>query len=100
MTEGEFMSNQSIGIIGADPEQLANLGRTLQRQRDIVDGVLATVGTALDGTTWTGPARRAFEADWSGGFRVALQRLAEAFAASGHECQVRADELRRVMGAI
>lgn len=94
------MSNRTIGIIGADPDQLASLGRTLQRQRDIVEGVLTTVAAALDGTTWTGPARRAFEADWTGGFRVALQRLAEAFATSGHECQVRADELRRVMGAI
>lgn len=94
------MSHQSIGIIGADPEQLANLGRTLQRQREVVDTMLATVSAALDGTAWTGPARRAFEADWTGGFRVALQRLAEAFAASGHECQARADELRRVMGAI
>ncbi|MEY3567427.1 MAG: hypothetical protein RLZ19_1441 [Actinomycetota bacterium] len=94
------MSNHPNGIIGADPDQLSNLGHTLQRQRDIVDGVLTTVAAALDGTTWTGPARRAFESDWTGGFRVALQRLAEAFASSGHECQVRADELRRVMGVI
>jgi hypothetical protein len=86
------VSNHPNGIIGADPDQLSNLGHTLQRQRDIVDGVLTTVAAALDGTTWTGPARR--------GFRVALQRLAEAFATSGHECQVRADELRRVMGVI
>ena len=52
----------------------------------------------LDGTTWTGPARAAFESEWQGGFRVALQRLATAFSTSGRECQARADELRRVMG--
>jgi hypothetical protein len=93
------MSHQPLGIIGADPDQLSHLGLTLTRQREIVDGVLTTVSAVLDGTSWTGPARRAFEADWNAGFRVALQRLSEAFTASGHECQVRADELRRVMGA-
>lgn len=94
------MSNHPTGIIGADPDQLSNLGHTLLRQRDVVDGVLTTVVAALDGTTWTGPARRSFESDWIGGFRTALQRLAEALAVSGHDCQVRAEELRRIMGVI
>ncbi|MFZ9158776.1 MAG: hypothetical protein EBX99_01825 [Acidimicrobiia bacterium] len=93
------MSSQPIGIIGADPDQLSHLGATLQRQHDIIEGVLTTVNAALDGTTWTGPARRAFETDWHGSFRTALQKLAEAMAISGRECRARSDELRRVMGA-
>ncbi|MEY3093096.1 MAG: hypothetical protein RIU67_1879, partial [Actinomycetota bacterium] len=37
------MSSQPIGIIGADPDQLSHLGATLQRQHDIIEGVLTTV---------------------------------------------------------
>lgn len=93
------MPTQPIGIIGADPDQLSQLGATLQRQHDVITSVLAEVNATLDGTTWTGPARRAFEADWHGSFRTALQKLAEAMAMTGRECRGRADELRRVMGA-
>jgi uncharacterized protein YukE len=95
------MTNRSgsvTGIFGADPDQLSALGGTLLHQRDIVETMMATVHATLDGTTWTGPARAAFESEWQGGFRVALQRLATAFSTSGRECQARADELRRVMG--
>lgn len=91
-------TNGGIGIIGADPDQLTALGSTLLQQHDIVETMMATVHATLDGTTWTGPARAAFESEWQGGFRVALQRLATAFSTSGRECQARADELRRVMG--
>ena len=92
------MTNHTTGIIGADPDQLGSLGATLLHQHDVVEGVMATVNTALQATAWTGPARAAFESEWHGGFRVALLRLAAAFSASGRECQARADELRRVMG--
>lgn len=87
------------GIYGANPEQLEKLGTTLKRQIDSITGVMGTVGSALSGTTWTGPARDRFESEWNGSFRTALNRLNEAFDAAGQDCILRTQELRRVMGS-
>ncbi len=87
------------GMIGADPEQLTHLGTTLSRQRTDIEALMATVTSALATTTWSGPARQAFEQDWQASFRMALTRLGEAFDLAGRDCLMRANELRRVMGA-
>ena len=87
------------GMIGADPDQLAALGQTLSRQRSDIEQLVATVTSALATTTWSGPARQAFEQDWQSSFRTTLSRLGEAFELVGRDCLQRANELRRVMGA-
>jgi hypothetical protein len=86
------------GMIGADPDQLSNLGATLSRQRDSVEAVVTTVAQSLAGTMWVGPARQSFENEWNTSFRTVLSKLSEAFDLAGRDCVVRADELRRVMG--
>lgn len=88
-----------MSMYGANPEQLAALGRQLQRQIDHVEAISAAVGSALGGTTWVGPARDRFEAEWNGSFRTALGRLGAAFDAAGRDCLQRSTELQRVMGA-
>ncbi len=87
------------GMIGADPEQLSNLGATLLRQREVVEGIVTLVSTSLANTLWSGPARQIFESEWQSSFRLALTRLGEAFEVGGRDCQMRAQELRRVMGS-
>lgn len=88
-----------MSLYGANPEQLAALGRSLGNQIQQIDAIVATVNAALGGTTWMGPARDRFEGDWNTTFRSALARLGEAFHAAGQDCIARADELQRVMGA-
>ena len=88
-----------MSIYGANPEQLEHLGTTLKRQVEAINAVISTVSSVLSGTTWTGPARDQFEADWNGSFRPALTRLNDAFDAAGQDCVLRTQELRRVMGA-
>ncbi len=95
-----FASSMSGSLMGADPDQLDILGSTLARQREAVDAMIHTITSTLGGTSWVGPARQAFEADWNGSFRTALTRLAEAFDIAGRDCSVRAGELRRVMGRL
>ena len=85
-------------VYGANPQQLSDLGRSLKNQISSVDGVISTVTSALSGTTWTGPARDAFEEDWNTTFRGALSRLKEAFESAGQSCINRSTELERVMG--
>lgn len=86
-------------MFGADPEQLAGLGRVLTAQIDTINSVVSTVSSVISGTTWVGPARERFEADWRSSFTTALTRLNEAFDAAGRDCVARAHELQRVMGA-
>ena len=86
-------------MYGANPEQLTNLGTTLNRQIDVITQMMTTVEGALNGTTWQGPARERFAAEWNGSFKQALAKLNDAFGMAGRDCVVRADELRRVMGA-
>ena len=88
-----------MAIIGADPDQLAALGRTMREQISSIDGVTSAVSASLACTSWTGPAREQFEREWNEVFRVALTRLVQAFDAAGADCMARSDELLRVMGA-
>lgn len=89
-----------MSLYGANPEQLAALGRSLGNQIQQIDAIVGTVNSALAGTTWMGPARERFEQDWNTTFRGALSRLGEAFHAAGQDCITRANELQRVMGAV
>lgn len=85
-------------LYGADPEQLAALGRTMRQQMTAIDGLMGSVNSVLAGTTWTGPARDRFEHEWHQTFRTALVRLGQAFDAAGADCIARSAELQRVMG--
>lgn len=88
-----------MSMYGANPDQLESLGATLSRQVQSIESVVSTVTSTLGGTTWVGPARDRFEEEWRSSFRGALDRLNQAFEAAGQDCRVRAQELRRVMGA-
>lgn len=86
-------------MYGANPEQLASLGRSMKQQNVAVDGIIGSVAGALGGTTWVGPARDQFQQQWETSFRPALTNLKAAFDAAGSDCVVRSTELARVMGA-
>jgi len=86
-------------MYGANPEQLASLGRSLKQQIQSIEGVMSAVTSALNGTTWVGPARDQFEQAWNTSFRSALGKLNQAFDAAGSDCIARSADLQRVMGA-
>jgi hypothetical protein len=88
-----------MSMYGANPEQLASLGRSLKQQITSIEGVVSAVSAALGGTTWVGPARDQFEQDWNTTFRNALSKLNQAFDAAGSDCIARSTDLQRVMGA-
>lgn len=88
-----------MSMYGANPEQLAALGRSLKQQMTSIEGVINAVSSALGGTTWVGPARDQFESDWNTSFRTALGKLNQAFDAAGSDCIARSNDLQRVMGA-
>lgn len=88
-----------MSMYGANPEQLASLGRSLKQQITSIEQVMSTVSSSLAGTTWSGPARDQFENDWNTSFRSALGKLNQAFDAAGSDCISRSNDLQRVMGA-
>lgn len=88
-----------MSMYGANPEQLAALGRTLKQQINSIESVMSAVSSSLSGTTWSGPARQQFESDWNTTFRNALGKLNQAFDAAGSDCIARSTDLQRVMGA-
>jgi uncharacterized protein YukE len=88
----------AMTMYGANPEQLAALGRTLSQQIEQINHVTATVDSVLHGTVWTGPAQARFSEEWNGSFKQALSRLNEAFDQAGRDCVLRAEQLQRVMG--
>ena len=88
-----------MSMYGANPEQLAALGRSLKQQNTSIEAVMSAVTSALGGTTWVGPARDQFESDWNTSFRTALGKLNSAFDAAGSDCIARSTDLQRVMGA-
>jgi hypothetical protein len=90
----------SAGMYGADPEQLTALGTKLTAQNEPITDIQTVVFTTLAGTTWQGPARDKFEADWNDQFNPALNALKTAFEAAGAECTQRAASLTQVMGVV
>jgi hypothetical protein len=87
-------------MYGADPEQLSALGTKLIAQNEPIAQIQTVVFTTLAGTTWQGPARDRFEAEWNDQFNPALNALKDAFAAAGNECIQRASQLTQVMGVV
>lgn len=85
-------------MYGANPDELAALGRTLTAQIERVEAMIASVDGPLASTTWQGPAKERFVEEWQGDFKSALAKLTEAFGAAGDDCTRRADLLRQVMG--
>ena len=85
-------------MYGANPQQLADLGRSLRNQIESINGVISTVTSALSGTTWTGPARDQFETDWNTTFRNALNRLNDSFEAAGQSCISRSNGVEQTLG--
>ncbi len=85
------------GIIGADVEQLHQLGDQLRTKPGEIEALIATVTNALANTAWQGPARDRFEGEWHSSFRPSLGRLMTAMDASGNECKSRATALHQAM---
>lgn len=87
-----------MSVYGAVPSELRAFGLKFVAQQQNVNEIILTVVSALGGTTWTGPARDQFEANWTNSFKPALDNLNAAFESAGIEAMNRADALEQVMG--
>jgi uncharacterized protein YukE len=85
-------------FMGADHEQLAQLGRTLRSQPEAIAQMITAVTNGFHNSQWTGPAKDRFQSEWDTSFRTALNRLDTAFRDAGEECIKLAEGLNQYMG--
>lgn len=71
-----------MALVGADVEQLGNLGRSFATEASEVDALTARITAILGGTAWTGPGADRFREQWSGEFVPSLTQLKEALSVS------------------
>ena len=83
---------------GATPEDLDAIGTKLEDQVGIVDTIKGDVDRQLSNAAWTGPAREAFQEQWTNSFVPALTKLNEAFTGTGKDCHTRAENTRIALG--
>ena len=63
--------------LGMIPEEVDELAAQLEVKAGDLDGVLTTLTTKLQGTTWTGTDYNRFEEQWTGTISQNLRNAAE-----------------------
>lgn len=63
--------------LGMIPEEVDELAAQLEGKAGDLDGVLTTLTTKLQGTTWTGTDYNRFEEQWTGTISQNLRNAAE-----------------------
>lgn len=81
----------------ATPDELEGIGVTLIAQIAIINKIVSDVDSPLNNSSWTGPARDAFQTEWDGNFKSALTKLNDAFDITGKDCKTRAEGTRNYL---
>ncbi len=76
---------------GMDTEQARHIGSNMGAQAGQVAGVVASVGTMIQGLNWQGSDKQAFESDWHGNFAPAANTASESLDEQGRALCVHAD---------
>jgi len=87
----------SGGMYGANPDQLDALNKKLTQQSQAVTTLQQDIGSAIQGTTWTGTAREQFLLNWQTNYTKTLTELSQGLTTLGEEVQKRAAGLRQIM---
>ncbi len=80
-------------FLGQIPEEVDALAQEFGNRADEIDTIISAITAKLGSTTWTGPDRDRFEADWNGQLSTSLRavggtlRDAQAIAKSNAEQQ-------------
>jgi uncharacterized protein YukE len=61
--------------LGQIPEEVDALANEFGVKADEIDQIISAVSAKLGSTTWTGPDRDRFEADWNGQLTAALRNV-------------------------
>jgi uncharacterized protein YukE len=67
--------------LGMDTEQVAALGKTMQRDAGQIRSLAKQLDSQLKGVWWKGTDADRFRSDWDGAHRTQLEKLATALEA-------------------
>lgn len=87
---------ENIGQVAEDVDLLAQEFET--RANDL-DTLKTNITAKLAGTTWTGPDRDRFEADWEGQLSQTITQIVQALRGAGTLAAQNAQEQRDASGA-
>ncbi len=87
---------ENIGQVAEDVDLLAQEFET--RANDL-DTLKTNITAKLAGTTWTGPDRDRFEADWEGQLSQTITQIVQALRGAGTLAGQNAQEQRDASGA-
>lgn len=87
------------GMVGADPEQLDQLGKCIVEAANALDRTRCHLGGRLRTTTWCGTDADRFRYDWDHRYAGMLVRLAEQLREQGHRVVGEGDQQRRASAA-
>lgn len=73
------------------PQELRDLDKSFKSEADMVDRLVSTITSRLQGMDWAGNAKNKFQGEWDGQFRPNLQKLAGALREMGGVAQKQAD---------
>ena len=76
---------------GMDTEQGRQIGQNMGAQAGQVSGMVAGISAMIQGLSWQGSDRQAFEADWTGSFAPQATNASRTLEEQGHVLCVHAD---------
>lgn len=71
-------SNMSFDMVGANLEQMDEMGRKFGFEAEQVESLIQRLSTVVETTRWEGKYARDFEGQWNGEFKGALNNLVAA----------------------
>ncbi|ALV46264.1 hypothetical protein MB46_12995 [Arthrobacter alpinus] len=80
------------GMIGADPDQLRDLAKTMESSGSKLKHVAASLNSVIANARWNGPDSEKFRGQWNNGMRKTLHSTGLMLAEHSNLLKVQADE--------
>lgn len=85
-------ASMADGMIGADPEQLLALAKTMENSGSALKQAAMTLSGAVAHARWTGPDSERFRVQWNNGMRAKLNNTANLLSTNATLLKSQADE--------
>ena len=80
------------GMIGADPDQLRDLAKTMESSGSKLKHVAASLNSVIANARWNGPDSEKFRGQWNNGMRKTLHSTGLMLAEHSNLLKVQAEE--------
>jgi hypothetical protein len=80
--------------IGQIPEEVDSLAAELEAKAGELEDLKSAISAKLGGTTWTGPDRDRFEADWEGALSANVTQMTQQLRGASQMATNNAQEQR------